>query len=250
MTDRAAMPTTLPLFQNCCVFGATGGIGQAIAAHLAAQPGGTKLHLGARTAPIAQPAGTAFTFDLTDENSIAAAAAQLKDRAPFDLIFIATGMLQDDAIRPEKSLSMQTPAAYEKAFAINCTGPALIGKHFLPLLARDRRSVFAVLSARVGSISDNHLGGWHAYRASKAALNMVVRNFAVELARTHPQAIAVALHPGTVDTPLSKPFQRNVDPGKLFTPAYSAERMLTVLAALTPADSGQLFAWDGQRVDF
>ncbi|MBP6380931.1 MAG: SDR family NAD(P)-dependent oxidoreductase, partial [Sphingorhabdus sp.] len=114
----------------------------------------------------------------------------------------------------------------------------------------DRRSVFAVLSARVGSISDNRLGGWHAYRASKAALNMTVRNFAFEMARTHPQAIIVALHPGTVDTALSQPFQRGVAPEKLFTADYAAERMLQVLGELTPEESGHLFAWDGARIPF
>lgn len=244
------MTINAPIFQNCCVFGASGGIGKAIAQKLAAQPGDVALHLGSRAARADDVGGTSFTFDLTNEDSIAAAAAQLKSCAPLDLIFIATGLLQDDAIRPEKSYRMQTQAAYEKAFAVNCIGPALIGKHFLPLMARERRSLFAVLSARVGSISDNHLGGWHAYRASKAALNMVVRNFAVELTRSHPQAIAVALHPGTVDTPLSQPFQRNVDPKKLFTPDYAASRLLSVLDGLTPADSGQLFAWDGQKIDF
>lgn len=244
------MTISAPNFQNCCIFGATGGIGKAFAKKLATQPGDVALHLGSRTSQATDCGSTSFAFDLSDEDSIATAATQVKNCAPLDLIFIATGLLQDDAIRPEKSYHMQTQAAYEKAFAVNCIGPALIGKHFLPLLARDRRSIFAVLSARVGSISDNHLGGWYAYRASKAALNMVVRNFAVELARSHPQAIAVALHPGTVDTALSQPFQRNVEPEKLFTPDDAATKLFAVLGGLTPADSGNLFAWDGQKIDF
>ena len=188
-----------------------------------------------------------FRFSLTDEASIADAAAAI---GPIDLIIIATGVLHDEYIQPEKSLRAQTPEAYARAFAINATGPAMIGKHFLPLLPRDRRGVFAALSARVSSVSDNRLGGWHAYRASKAALNMVVRNFAVELARTHKEAIAVTLHPGTVATPLSEPFQRNVEPEKLFTPDFAAERLLAVLDGRSPEDSGNLFAWDGQRIDF
>jgi NAD(P)-dependent dehydrogenase (short-subunit alcohol dehydrogenase family) len=115
-------------------------------------------------------------------------------------------------------------------------------------MPRDRRAVFAALSARVGSIGDNRLGGWHSYRASKAALNMILRNLAVELGRTHPQAVVAGLHPGTVDTGLSAPFQRGVKPEKLFTADHSAERLLTVLERLTPADSGGVFAWDGQRI--
>ena len=133
-------------------------------------------------------------------------------------------------------------------YRINTVGPALVAKHFLPLLPRDRRAVFAALSARVGSISDNRLGGWHSYRASKAGLNMILRNLAVELARSHPQAVVAGLHPGTVATDLSAPFQKGVRPEKLFTPAYSAERLLAVLDGLTPADSGGVFAWDGARI--
>jgi NAD(P)-dependent dehydrogenase (short-subunit alcohol dehydrogenase family) len=244
------MADTHNFFSNCAVFGASGGIGSAVASHLSAQPGGATIHRGSRTSPPTGDDGAAFAFDLTDEDSIATAAAQVKQSGPLDLIFVATGLLQDASIRPEKSLSMQSAEAYQRAFAINCIGPALIGKHFLPLLPRDRRGVFAVLSARVGSISDNHLGGWHAYRASKAALNMVIRNFAIELGRTHPHAIAVALHPGTVDTPLSRPFQRNVADGKLFTPDFTAASLLNVITGLTPNDSGKLFAWDGTEIPF
>ena len=121
-------------------------------------------------------------------------------------------------------------------------------KHFLPLMPRDRRAVFAALSARVGSIGDNRLGGWHSYRASKAALNMILKNLSIELARTHPQAVVAGLHPGTVDTALSVPFQKGVAADKLFTADYSASRLLAVLDGLTPADSGGVFAWDGARI--
>jgi NAD(P)-dependent dehydrogenase (short-subunit alcohol dehydrogenase family) len=235
---------------TACIFGASGGIGGALVARLVDIPDTVLVYAGARSPKAAKPKIQPFTFDLTEEASIAEAAERLKQSAPPDLIFVATGLLHDASTRPEKSLSMQSAEAYEKAFAVNCIGPALIGKHFLPLLPRDRRSIFAVLSARVGSISDNHLGGWHAYRASKAALNMVVRNFAIELGRTHPKAIAVALHPGTVDTRLSEPFQRNVDESKLFTPDYSAECLLSVIDHLTPADSGKLFGWDGTEIPF
>ena len=136
------------------------------------------------------------------------------------------------------------------AFRLNTTGPALVAKHFLPLLARDRKAAFAALSARVGSIEDNGLGGWYAYRASKAALNMAIKTLSIELARRYPLALCVGLHPGTVDTALSKPFQAGVPQERLFSPAQSARHLLSVLDELTAEDSGKLFAWDGRRIPF
>lgn len=137
-----------------------------------------------------------------------------------------------------------------RLYAINAIGPALIAKHMLPLLPRARKSVFAALSARVGSIADNRLGGWHGYRASKAALNQLIRTCAIEMAIKNKRAICVTLHPGTVDTRLSQPFQSGLAPERLFTPEVSAARLLDVIDALTPAHSGQLFAWDGQPIPF
>jgi NAD(P)-dependent dehydrogenase (short-subunit alcohol dehydrogenase family) len=232
---------------KACVLGASGGIGAALVDQLASNPAVAVVHAGARAKLTSGAKVLPFGFDLTDEASIAEAAANI---GPLDLIIIATGLLHEGAFQPEKSYRAQSAEAYARAFAINATGPALIAKHFLPLLPRNQRSVFAAISARVSSISDNRLGGWHAYRASKAALNMIMRNCAIELGRSHPQAIVATLHPGTVDTRLSQPFQRNVADGKLFTPGYSAECMLRVIDGLTPEESGNLFAWDGQRIDF
>ncbi|MFM9978592.1 MAG: SDR family NAD(P)-dependent oxidoreductase [Sphingomonadaceae bacterium] len=183
--------------------------------------------------------------DPTDEASIARAAATL-DRV--DLAIVTTGMLHDTEQRPERALKELDPAMLARSFAINAIAPAIVAKHLIPKFPRDDRAVFAVLGARVGSIGDNRTGGWHGYRASKAALVMLVKSIAIEVARTRPHAIVVTLHPGTVDTALSKPFQANVAPEKLFTPAHAAERLLAVIAALTPADSGGHFAWDGTRI--
>jgi NAD(P)-dependent dehydrogenase (short-subunit alcohol dehydrogenase family) len=234
---------------SACIFGTSGGIGAAFVQALV-KDSDAIVFAGSRAGVCDVEGVTPFAFDLADEGSIAAVAETLKTAPPLRLVIIATGILHADDIRPEKSWRDQSPEAYAKLFAINATGPALIGKHLLPLLPRDGKSVFAALSARVGSISDNRLGGWHAYRASKAALNMIVTNFARELTHNRKEAIAVTLHPGTVDTGLSAPFQRGVAAEKLFTPDYSAMQLLSVLNGLTPADSGGLFAWDGQRIAF
>lgn len=238
------------MIRNAVVFGASGGIGGALVARLAADPSVATIHaVSRRTIDHASSKIKSLTFDLADESSIVAVARSVGEAV--DLVFVATGMLhRDTGPAPEKAARSIDPVAMAELLAVNTIGPALIAKHFLPLLPRDRRSVFAALSARVGSIADNRLGGWHSYRASKAALNMLMVNFAVELRRTHPQAIVAALHPGTVDTALSAPFQRGVAPEKLFTSTQSAAYLLRVLAQLTPADSGGLFAWDGTRIPY
>ena len=183
--------------------------------------------------------------DPTDEASIIRAAAGIET---VDLAIVTTGMLHDDQQRPERALKELDPAGLARSFAINTIAPAIVAKHVIPKMPRDRRAVFAVLGARVGSIGDNRTGGWHGYRASKAALVMMMKTIAIETARTRPHAIIVTLHPGTVDTGMSKPFQGNVTPEKLFMPAFSAECLLRVIDGLTPADSGGHFAWDGSRI--
>lgn len=222
------------------MIGASGGIGAALADRL--EDAGTAVCRLARSST-----GDAF-LDLTDEASIAAAAERLGREGPLDLVLVASGYLHDGGEGPEKDWRHITADEMARNFAINATGPALVAKHFLPLLPAEDKGAFAVLSARVGSISDNRLGGWYGYRASKAALNQLIRTLSVELARKKPKSLCVALHPGTVDTSLSQPFQRNVPAAKLFEPRFAAGSLLEVLSTLEAAHSGRIFAWDGQEI--
>jgi NAD(P)-dependent dehydrogenase (short-subunit alcohol dehydrogenase family) len=140
------------------------------------------------------------------------------------------------------------PESLARSFAVNAVGPLLVARHFESLLAHEDRAVFASLSARVGSIEDNRLGGWYAYRASKAAQNMYTRTLAIEWARSRRNVVCVALHPGTTDTDLSRPFQGNVPEGKLFGVERTVSQLLEVIDRLQPADTGQFLAWDGERI--
>lgn len=231
------------------IFGASGGLGKALCKALAERHPDWIIYAGYRSAiPDLPSSCRPFWFDLRDEQSIQSAAQAVGADRQLNLVIVATGVLQTDQVLVEKSARAIDPEAMAQVFAINTIGPALIAKHFLPLLRGPERAVFAAISARVGSIQDNRLGGWHSYRASKAALNMLVRNFAIELGRTNPNAIAVALHPGTVDTPLSQPFQRNVPDGKLFTPCKAANSLLAVIDNLKPEDSGKQIAWNGDLI--
>jgi NAD(P)-dependent dehydrogenase (short-subunit alcohol dehydrogenase family) len=232
---------------NTAVIGANGGIGAALTAALRSSDQVARIWALSRSGAgnaddVADRKIVSSQLDLLEPASITAAAAAITE--PLDLVFVATGMLRD----PERDLRQLDPARLALNFAVNATGPALVAQAFLPKLRTDRRTVFVALSARVGSIGDNRLGGWYAYRASKAALNQLIRTLAIEHARKNPLGVCVGLHPGTVDTPLSKPFQRGVAADKLFTPEYSAARLLEVIGQLTPADSGGLFAWDGARI--
>ena len=237
---------SLPDGYRAAVFGASGGIGAAFVDLLAADPRCAAVHAGSRRpAPHPSDKVSAFAFDLTEQQSIAYAAEQI---GAADLVIVTTGILHGPALQPEKALRSIDADQMQQAFAINAAGPALIARHVLPKFSRERRAVFAALSAKVGSISDNRLGGWHSYRASKAALNQLIRTIAVELARTHPAGLCVALHPGTVDTALSRPFQAGVAPERLFTPEQAARQLLSVLDSLGPDSSGRLIGWDGQEI--
>lgn len=158
------------------------------------------------------------------------------------------GILHEQELQPEKGLRQLNAEQLTRYFQVNSIGAALWAKHLLPLLKHDDRSVLATISAKIGSIGDNRLGGWYGYRASKAALNMFMRTAAIEYRRRSPQTIVVMLHPGTTDTKLSKPFQRNVPPEKLFSVDRTVTQLLAVLEGLDKDDSGQFFSWDGNSL--
>jgi len=231
------------------VIGASGGIGAAMTRQLANTPNIERVLAFSRSpAEFDHPRVQTGHIDLEDEETITAAAETTRAAGGAQIVIVTAGLLHDGAIQPEKSWRALDAGQLTRSFQINTIGPALVAKHFLPLFPRSGPAIFAALSARVGSISDNRIGGWYGYRSSKAALNMLLRNLAIELGRKRGEAICVGLHPGTVDTGLSKPFQGSTPEDKLFTPDYSASCLLSVLDGLSPDDSGSVFAWDGQRV--
>ncbi len=220
------------------MIGSGGGLGRALLAALGAG--------GVYDRVIGLGRGTEPPLDLLSEPGIAAAAAFVAGAGEVRLVLDATGFLHGAGFSPERSMRALDPAHMAHAYAVNAIGPALLMKHFCPLLPRQGRSVFATLSARVGSIGDNRLGGWHSYRAAKAALNQLVRTASVEMGRSHPEAILAALHPGTVATPLSAPFAKS---GLAVRPAEeAAQDLLAVIAGLGAADSGGFFDQTGAVV--
>lgn len=219
-------------WRRAVVVGASGGIGGSLCSALAER--GTEL------VALSRP-----EIDLHDEDTIARAASETGEGGPVDLVFVASGILAPAGRGPEKALRDIDAAAMAEVMAVNAIGPLLVAKHFVPLMPRKGRSAFAALGARVGSIGDNRLGGWYGYRASKAALTMGIRTLAIEVARTRPDAICVALHPGTVATRLSAGFRSSVPERGPFAPNESARHLLDTLDRLGPQDSGSHFAWDG-----
>ena len=223
------------------IFGSSGAIGSAVADALE--------QCGAFAQVLRFSRGTTPALDLADEAAIAACAAAIKAHGrPLRLAFDATGFLHGSGFMREKRLRQIDPAHMAHAFAVNAIGPALLMKHVTPLLAGEGKAVFATLSARVGSIGDNRLGGWHAYRASKAALNQMVRTVSIELSRRKPEAICVALHPGTVESDLSEPFAKS---GLDVRPPHEAARqLLTVLDALDASANGGFLDHHGKAIDW
>jgi NAD(P)-dependent dehydrogenase (short-subunit alcohol dehydrogenase family) len=228
---------SLPKNYRAIVIGATGGIGSAVCDRLRAD----------------HRLGELITFsrkddglDITDERSLAEAASRIS-RAPVHLIICATGVLTIGDAGPEKSLRQIAPDIMLEQFRINAVGPALVAKHFLPVLDRRSRALAAFLSARVGSITDNRLGGWISYRSSKAALNQIVRTAAIEISRTHPETVVVAVHPGTVETSLSMPYSQG---HPTIPPTVAARNILKTLDGLEPNQTGSFVAYDGSSIDW
>ncbi len=211
------------------IIGASGGIGGAVTAGL--------------TGEVVCLSRSADGLDITDEASIARTLDRLD--GTFDTIFVATGALAVRGHTPEKSIKALTAEALTGQFLINAIGPALVLKHALPLLPRDRRAVFAALSARIGSIGDNQIGGWHSYRASKAALNQLIHGAAIELKRTHKQAICIALHPGTVETPFTASYAGH---HKTVPPEEAAQNLIRVMDGLTTDQTGGFYDYAGEMI--
>ncbi len=240
---------SFPDSANVAIIGASGGIGRAMLALLEDDERVRTLYGFARTPPEKESTRARIGhLDLEDEATITEAANSIAE--PLDLVIVASGILwRGEALRPEKTMRELDAHNLSRLFAVNATGPALVAKHFLPKLRRKSKTVFAALSARVGSISDNRLGGWYAYRASKAALNMLLKSLAIEHARRFPDSVVAGLHPGTVDTPLSRPYTSRTPRERLFDADASARYLLSVIDGLRPEDSGCVFAWDGSRIE-
>ena len=226
--------------KSAIIIGASGGIGAALVETLRDED-------EYQVTALARSFEGDAHIDITDEASVAAAAERCAPMKP-ELIILATGLLHEGERGPEKALRDLDGDWLARTFAVNAIGPALVAKHFLPIMKDSGITRFAALSARVGSVSDNRLGGWYGYRASKAALNQMIRTLAIEWRRKNERSIVVGLHPGTVDTALSEPFQGNVPKGKLFSADRAAVQLLDVLDDLKPGDSGRVFAWDGEEI--
>jgi len=219
-----------------------GGIGQGLADALKALAPGLQVHT-------AGPARGDWRLDLSSDASLAAfLSSHGSQLRPLRLVICCAGLLHGAGLQPEKRLAQVRRESLERSFAVNAFGPLLLAQALEPLLERDHPLHFASLSARVGSIGDNHLGGWYAYRAAKAAQNQLLRTLALEWRRRLPLATVTLLHPGTTATELSAPFRGGVAPERLFTPERAARQLLAVLAGQTPEQSGAFLAWDGQPV--
>lgn len=240
------------------VTGASRGLGLAMLTRLLAHPGVAQAFAVSRTAT-ASPALRALAdahpgrlrcldVDLADDGRLDALARELAPIEALHLVVNAAGLLHGPALAPEKSIAQVDRAALERVFAVNAFGPVLLARALMPKLAHGMPAVFASISARVGSISDNRRGGWYAYRASKAAQNQLMRTFSIEWKRRNPRGVALLLHPGTVDTGLSAPFRASVAPGTLMAADASAAHLLRIVASAGPADSGRFLAWDGSEV--
>lgn len=253
---------TANLFQNngqtALVVGASQGIGLGFVRQLLADGRFERVYGTYRRIETAQgllalaeqsPQLVCLPLDVTDEETIEGAIAHIQAHTPqLHRVVYCVGVLHDGDFQPEKSLRQLTSENLMRSFQTNAFGAVLLAKHLLPVLKHDQPSLFAAISAKVGSIGDNRLGGWYGYRASKAALNMFIKTASLEYARRSPNTILALLHPGTTDTRLSEPFQRGMPPEKLFPVERTVAQLMAVMDGLIPADSGEFFSWDGSRL--
>lgn len=257
MTQLPSLIAGLDQPANVLVIGASGSIGAALVAHLLAHPAVGFITAAARHAEQSpnlvemrahQEHRLALADgDITCSDSLQALAVRMH-HAPLHLTINGTGLLHADRLLPEKSLAAIDHANLQQIFAVNAFGPILLARAVLPLMRHGSPAVFASLSARVGSIGDNQLGGWYSYRAAKAAQNQLMKTLSIECRRSHPQLSVQIMHPGTVDSALSRPFQRGVAAEKIFTPARAAAQLLDLIASSTPDNSGRFVAWDGSAI--
>ncbi len=247
---------TINHLKSALVVGGGRGIGLGFVHQLLAQPEIDRVYATYRNPEpaavllsITDPRLTCLQMDITAESQIASVVQQIQtETVQLHYVINCVGILHEGELQPEKSLRHINADRLLRYFQVNSIGAMLLFKQVQPLLKHGDRSILATISAKVGSISDNQLGGWYGYRASKTALNMFIRNTAIEYKRTCPQAIVVALHPGTTDTNLSLPFQRNVPPEKLFSVDRCVEQLLVVINGLDPSNSGEFYSWDGSSL--
>lgn len=236
-------------FKNIAITGVSGALGKAFVNNLAAIDNVETINVFSRSEENFH-SEKIFThlINYKNEDEIIEASKISSAKRSLDLVIVANGILHNEKAFPEKKISEITVEKFEEVFFVNTILPSIIAKHFIPKLSQNNQSIFAFMTARVGSISDNKLGGWYAYRASKAALNMVIKNLSIEVGRKNKNAVLVGLHPGTVASNLSKPFQSNVPEKKLFTPDQSVKYLLKILFNLKIADTGKIFAWNGDEI--
>lgn len=236
-------------FKNIAITGVSGALGKAFVNNLAAIDNVETINVFSRSEENFH-SEKIFThlINYKNEDEIIEASRISSANRSLDLVIVANGILHNEKVFPEKKISEITVEKFEEVFFVNTILPSIIAKHFIPKLSQNNKSIFAFMTARVGSISDNKLGGWYAYRASKAALNMVIKNLSIEAGRKNKNAVLVGLHPGTVVSNLSKPFQSNVPEKKLFTPDQSVKYLLKILFNLKIADTGKIFAWNGDEI--
>ena len=235
--------------KNIAIIGSSGEIGNAFVEHYLKDNSIQNIFSFSRNAADhLSNKVSSYKMDVESQESIQKAAEQIKDHI-IDRVIIASGILHNESFGPEKSIKDLNYETFAKVYSINTIGPALIGRYFIPLLNKNEKSVIAFLSARVGSISDNKLGGWYSYRSSKTALNQIVKNFSIELKRSNKNAIVLALQPGTVESNFSEPFKKNVSQEKLFSPEYSVELLSKVIESSSEVDSGNLISYDGDTIN-